>query len=413
MNIGLYNIVILVFLHLLRNSLSAQTETNTKLPLSHDLNFHVGKLIKIHGEYPQNDISSLIEYNFSRKLTQQNSWHTAFSTPSAGISIIHAQFGNQEVLGQALGVIPNLRFEKWKNQTRFSIRAGFGLAWFNKPFHVINNPDNLVIGTRLANMSTIQIGLAHPLGKKIRINLGASFTHCSDAHVAVPNIGANLIAGYVGLAWCNRSLDLAAAHRNSIKKNYGSRWAVGVSSILGLHEFPGTVRPTNGPRYLVVGENIFIQREFHRQRIFSIGLNHHQYQAYREYLLTQELFDNNENMKWKSHSLVFFLGYEWCFGKISLYVQAGANLYAPFIQKLNEVWDLPKNGLLYRYTASKLGYRFHWYNLDENYAHTLNPFISVAVKTNGGTADFLEFSLGTIFNNTRPKIKMSGNNMRS
>ncbi|MBX7051907.1 MAG: acyloxyacyl hydrolase [Flavobacteriales bacterium] len=404
---GLREIFILFLFQQLCSYSWAQADTTTKLPLSHELNVHAGSLIKIHGEYPDNDVSTLIEYNISRKLTQTNCWQTSFGTPSSGISFIHAQFGNQSVLGQAIGIIPMLRFEKWKNQTRFSIRAGFGLAWFNKPYDALSNPENLVIGSKFANMSSLQIGIAHPLGKRLRVNLGMSFTHCSDAHVAVPNIGANLVAGYLGFAWCNRSLDLNSYHCAKTNKRTWKRWSPGVSTIFGLHEFPGTIRPTNGPLYFVYGENIFFQNEIKNHRIFSVGLNHHAYNAYRDYIETQELFSSDSPLKWKSHTVVFYLGYEWCYGHVSLFVQAGANIYAPFLQKINEVWDLPKHGPLYRYTANKLGYRFQLHSTEQKYLHVLNPFLSIAVKTNGGTADFLEFSCGMAFNNKRLRMRLN------
>jgi hypothetical protein len=391
--------VLISTLHLL-----SQTESTPLLPHSHEINIHTGRLIKIHGEYPPNDISTLIEYNISRKLIRPNSWNTAFGTPTSGISILHAQFGNQRVLGQAIGLIPTLRFERWKNQIRWSIRAGFGIAWFSKPYDANANPENLVIGSSFANMSTCQIGFAYPLGKKLRVNAGISFTHCSDAHVAVPNIGANLIGGYVGFAWCKKSLELSDFHQKKISKNLDKRWVSGISAILGIHEFPGTIRPIDGPLYFVFGENIFIQKEIRNHRILSIGLNHHVYRAYADYIKTQELFGTSDQLKWKSHNLVFYLGYEWCYGHVSLFVQAGANLYAPFIHKINEVWDMPKHGPLYRYTANKLGYRFQLYNAEQKYQHDLNPFLSLGVKSNGGTADFLELSIGTVFNNRRPRV---------
>ncbi len=360
-----------------------------------ELNGHVGRLVKIHGEYPENDISSLIEFHIAQNLNGKKSWHNDFKKPSAGLSLLHAQFGNQDILGQALGIIPTMRFENWRNKTRWSWRAGLGIAGFNKPYDAVDNPRNLVIGSRFTNMTMLRIEMSKPLSKKMRYNIGLSYTHCSDAHIAVPNIGANLISITAGISFCNQPEMLNTKKAFTKPQRAHEKWDAGAHFIFGMHEFQGTIRPVDGTMYFVYGENLHVSKKIRPGRNFSMGLNHQYYTSYHDYILSQELFPPGTKIRNKSHNIVAYLGYEWQYGRTALLLEAGLNLYNPFISEINKVWDLPKHGLLYVYTANKIGYRFYFTYKENPNAVTFKPYISIAVKTNGGTADFLEFAIGT------------------
>ncbi len=367
------------------------------------LHEHVGRLVKIHGEYPVNKISTLTEFHVGWKLNGAKKWHSAYRFPTAGVSLIHAQFGNQDVLGQALAVIPSMRFERWTNKTRWSWRAGLGIAGFNKPYDAESNPKNLVIGSRFTNMTMFRFEMSRPLSDKFRYAIGFSFTHCSDAHIAVPNIGANLISLHAGLSFCNHPSMLSNQNRKQIKQKIHDIWKPGAEFIFGIHEFQGTTRPIDGPRYFIYGESVFLTHQFVTSRTFSIGVNHYYYTSFLDYMTSQELFPAGTNLRSKAHQLALFTGYEWHYGRISLFVQAGLSLYNPFLEAMNKVWDLPKHGSLYLHTSNKIGYRIHFIKASEQNKSAINPYFQLAVKTNGGTADFLEFALGTSFGRSIPK----------
>jgi hypothetical protein len=364
------------------------------------LYLHAGKLIKIHGEYPENKISTLSEIHIGRKLNGKKAWHGTFSYPTAGISLVHVQFGNQDVLGSAIAVVPSMRFQKWKNNTRWSWRAGLGIAGFNKPYNAELNARNLVIGSRIANLTMFQVEMNKLLSKKIRYSLGISFTHSSNAHIAVPNIGANIISLFAGIHFTNTPALLRAKTNANTKKRLYEKWVPGVETGLGMHEFQGTVRPTSGPIYFTYNQSVFVNHRFVSNRIFSFGLQHVYYTSYKAYIDSQELFPIEISAENKSHQITLFMGYAWQYGRTDLFVQAGVCIYNPFIHELEKVWDLPKHGLLYQYTASKIGYRIHAYSCDNSSRHQIDPYFQLAVKTNGGTADFLEVAIGAAFGRT-------------
>ncbi len=398
MNRAICCFCILLFSH---GSSLAQTDSLSTIQ-EISLHEHVGRLVKIHGEYPENKISTLTELHLGWKLKGKKNWHRSYQFPTAGISLLHAQFGNQDVLGQAIALIPSLRFEKWTNKTRWSWRAGLGVAGFNKPFDVETNPKNLVIGSRFTNMTMFRFEMSRPFAGKFRYAIGVSFTHCSDAHIAVPNIGANLLSVHAGLSFCNQPSLLINQNARKAKQKIHDLWKPGAEFIFGLHEFQGTTRPIDGPMHFIYGESVFVSHQFTSCRTFSIGLNHYYYTSYLDYMSSQELFPQGTNLRSKAHQVVLFTGYEWHFGKISFFVQAGVSLYNPFIEAMNKVWDLPKHGLLYSYTSNKIGYRIHFLSDAVQNKIAFDPYFHLAVKTNGGTADFLEFALGASFGRSAP-----------
>lgn len=383
----------MVFPASVNTQINGQAVLDTLGPvLQTGLHFHAGKLVKIHGEYPSNGVTTLTECSVLWKTAGNREWQNAYRFPSAGFSVLHAQLGNQDILGQAIAVIPMMRFEKWKDKNCFSWKTGLGIAWFNKPYHNTDNPHNLVIGSSFANMSMLSVELSRPLTQLLRISIGISYTHASNAHIAVPNIGANIIAAHTGISLSARSLNKTLPPYASIA--HITKWSFGIYGVLGFQEFIGTLRPADGIRYPVYGAGAMARFARNVKGVFSAGINYHYYPSYNEYIISQELFPAGTNSRSKAQTVVAFLGYEWTFGRIALFAQAGLNIYNPFMHAINNVWDLPKHGFLNIWTSNKLGYRY--YILSDQ--HAVQPFMHIAVKTNGGTADFFETGFGVVFN---------------
>jgi hypothetical protein len=373
---------------------SGQRDT-TDAVLSAGFQLHAGRLVKIHGEYPPNNISTVAEASVLWKCRGGKNWHGAHGYPSAGFSLVHAQFGNQDVLGQSVGAIPMLRHEHYFSRSFISVRAGLGLAWFNKPYDAISNPANLVIGSSFANMTLFAAEYNYCAGKHWLLKTGFSFLHCSGAHMTVPNIGANLPAFTAGICYYHNHECLEKNIPREVQKT--NQKFAGLQMITGFHEFPGTVRPADGPRYIVYGLGGYAGRSFRAHQKLSVGLNAHYYTAYADYIQSQELITSNKFRRRDAMNLVSYVGYEWTYGRFAFFVQAGINLYDPALRALNEVWDLPKHGWLHQYTANKIGYRMYAQPQFGATTKLMQPYLQMAVKTNGGTADFLELAIGVDF----------------
>lgn len=349
---------------------------------------YVGDLIRIHGEYPENGLSDMAELLVSFQTRGRRSWHEKHRYPAVGLSGAFIRFGNDAVLGHAIGLLPHARFSLGKGP--FSLRLGMGAAWFSRPYDIVDNPGNLVIGTRVANYSQVWCGGIFPLSGRLRLTTGISLTHCSNFHLSVPNIGANIVALNAGISWTRSVEGLSrfapsetarAAHRN---------WRPGIQLVFGLQAFQGTVRPTGGPRYPVYGLSLYMRRETTRLDAVAFGLTYHYYTAYHDYTLSQQL-DNADGDRY-ARNVVVFAQYEWMFGHFGVMLQGGINVLAPFYRSYAKTWDLPSSGWLNIWTANKIAYRYHFHLRPAGQDRSL--FAGIAIKANGGTADFLEMQLG-------------------
>lgn len=354
---------------------------------------HAGNLIRIHGEYPEHEIASAAEFNFAWKATGRRKWHNSHQHASLGFSIVALNFGNPDTLGNAFGAIPTFIREYTIGKGSLFIRAGLGLAWFSKPYHPTDNPGNLVIGSRIANLTQIHAGYFLPLGSHLAAGVGLSYMHASNAHIKVPNIGANVVSLSAGLKWSfckNNSILSPNQNTPFIRRN----WRPSVTFGLGLHEAQGTIRPLLGGIYSVLQLSPQISRlSASGNGRISAGVIVSYHRFYHEYILTQELISADDAF---SRSLVVncFLGREWIFGKFGLFLQGGINVYAPFQKELDKIWDLPKLGWLGRTTGNRFGYHYYPLGYEKN---KQMPFLGMAVKASGGTAEYLEFTAGFIF----------------
>lgn len=375
---------------------NAQVDSTLRSIPQAEFSVLAGRLVKIHGEYPPNDVTTVAEFNFSWKTQGNKTWQSQHGYPSVGFSVVHAQLGNQDILGQAIGAMPTLRIDRARGNTRWSARVGLGIAHFFKPYHSIDNPKNLVIGSPWANMTIAKVEASRPWNEFWRYHVGVSFMHCSNAHVDVPNIGANLLAFHFGFSYTQlKSPDKFIASPPQ-KIHCSHPWNIGMQSILGLHEFKGTIRPVDGPTYLVYGAGVYASKMIHAKGRVALGVNYHYYNAYHDYALSQELYGNIDNVHRKSQNIVLFASFEWLFGRVGFFLQGGLNVYDPFIHAYNKIWDIPKLSFINLYTSNKIGYRV--YAMSQNKTVQLNkyiqPYLQLAVKTNGGTADFLELGIG-------------------
>ncbi len=364
-----------------------------------EYDFHLGKLINNHPETPRTKLAVINELNFAWKTQGRKAWNAAFNFPSYMLSIVQVSYGNKAVLGQSTGAIPSMRFEKMKGNYRLSCRVGFGLAWFNHPFNASDNNNNLVIGSSITNMSVLRLDMSHRLAKKMWCTIGFSYTHCSNAHIAVPNIGANIASINVGLTFINRDaelrlnrLDSHTATTNQLKLAVRSkpRWAYNVHTVLGFQEAIGTTKPVDGPRYPVYGVGAFASWMKNERAKILFGFNYHYYPFYHDFIVSQELFSGNVDANKKAQTMVAFVGAEWTFNRLALFAQMGLNVYNPFMREIDSKWDLPNQRFFNVWTSNKLGYRFYFGRNEGQWI----PFIHIAVKTNGGTADFFETAIG-------------------
>ena len=98
---------------------------------------------------PVRGITVLTEATYEWQTAGAAAWHTTHRYPVVGLTLSYADFGDNEIFGQAIGIFPSLSFSnRWKQKRFYSfLRIGFGIAYLTKPYNEISNPLNNVIGS--------------------------------------------------------------------------------------------------------------------------------------------------------------------------------------------------------------------------------------------------------------------------
>jgi hypothetical protein len=367
----------------------AQSQPASRL----DVRLGGGILLPIYEPFPASSVVTSLECSVFKKNTNFPSWRGVYSRSRFCWSAQIIDRGKPRVLGQTLSVSPIAEIvHRMNDRTSLHGRIGIGIGYFTRHYDVESNPTNNVIGAPWANVSRFHLEWRRQMNAQWRLGVGVHFIHCSNAHTSVPNIGANVIGVHMTLAK-NKVLpkqkdDIAFI---LLLIGYNKRLNIHLGAGYGWHSFEGSAQPSDGPLYkdpVAYAQMGIVHR--HRSSLYA-GMQWTQYNSYKHYLLVNELVEAKDLSK-SIQNYTLYLGYDWFFPHASFFVQAGAQIYNPAMEKVKTLHASKDRGWLHQHTAAKLGYRLYLFNPMRN--NHVSPYLQLAVKTNGGTADFFETTLG-------------------
>jgi Lipid A 3-O-deacylase (PagL) len=351
---------------------------------------YIGKLLKIHEEMTNPGISSVINVGFNFQTFGKRDWHQDLNFPEIGVSVGYTQFGNMDTLGFSLAVVPQLYLRK-KNGRPLQLEwtFGAGLAWFNNPYDRDDNPGNKVIGSRFSAVIKFGVGIHYALSKNLALRTGVAYIHYSNGHTAVPNIGANIAGGYLGVKYyIAQKEEYVKTETNTPSRKIRFNLKAG----LGFQEASGTTELSDGPTYFIYSISPYISRRYSRVHNAHLGLHFNYYTSYYNQIINEEYFDNNYFLN--SSNVVLFAGDEIMIGRLSFVAQLGINVFQPFKKKIRDI-GINNDNFKDFYMTAKVGLQYYpIYQIPE----TKNKFfVGIYLKTIGGRADFAEMGMGYTF----------------
>ncbi|MCD8528894.1 MAG: acyloxyacyl hydrolase [Chitinophagales bacterium] len=139
--------------------------------------------------------SHAFELSVSKITKGEKEWQRKLNYPEIGGALLMARFGDNEIFGNAYGVFPFAKIwlirSKWVD---WYYRMGIGLAYLNKPFNYVTNPDNNVIGSKINNCTHMSMGIDIKANENLSFFTALNFTHFSNASFQSPNLGINYAA---------------------------------------------------------------------------------------------------------------------------------------------------------------------------------------------------------------------------
>ncbi len=136
--------------------------------------------------------SSFTELAVSQQTRGNKEWHQYNNYPEVGVGAIYGNLGSRQYLGKSFSVFPFVRFPLLQNnQFKLKFRAGTGFTWIEKPYDVVSNHKNTLIGSHLNHYIHLSVENELRLGKTVSLNAGLAFIHMSNAGAQLPNFGLN------------------------------------------------------------------------------------------------------------------------------------------------------------------------------------------------------------------------------
>lgn len=366
-------------------------ESNPNIPFF-EANVYYGKTLNIHPFFPESDNAMGFELHYRQLTRGKKYWHQQHGHPELGMSLLYMDFGNADVMGQAIAFHPNLTFG-WEFGDWFSLnlQTGGGLAWFNKPFNAFDNPDNFVIGSRFTALAGVIGHARFRLNDQFTLSTGGGMWHYSNGHIKVPNIGANVLMAKAGITYYPKPITNDFTYPLE-EVELDKKFRFNLTFGLGFHEVEGTVLPYDGPTYPVYYTAAILSKRKSYRSNHRLGIALNYYTAFRDFIVTQDIFQ--ENIDAKSYKAVLFYGHEFFFGHLAFSTKFGYNLYFPLRHKMIDLGIYEK-----KFTHLHLSHELamHYYLKDTKETLRYNPFIGLGLKTIGGKADYVSVRVGMQF----------------
>ncbi len=385
-------IIQIVILLLIPFSLFCQEKSKPRDFFYIEANLQPGILLKTYPQFPESKNAWIFDLGFIRQTDGTKKWHQLYKYPKTGFSITYADLGNQEVLGQCVGLYPHFIIENSiNNQLIAGIKVGLGIAIFNKQYESFTNTENILISSPLSGLATIRGEVAWSVSKQLSLTGGVGLWHFFNGHYKVPGIGATILALSAGAAFKFTSADGKIKYERLEKPEKKIKFGFSVG--FGIHEFEGVVEPADGPQYPVYLGSVYLTKRLSYISKLSTGFDVNYYSDYHDYIINQQVFDDNE--KQKSMTVVYYVAHEFLTTHLSLLLQVGINIYNPFAREVEKL-GLINYSSFDLLNSNKIGFRYYFSNLDE-VKLTGSMYLGVNIKTISFKADFAEMNIGFLF----------------
>jgi hypothetical protein len=341
-----------------------------------EASFHYGRILKINPVFPE-----ITQNAWSLDLAWETHWarDQAWTRQMGGVRWwlncqVH-QLGNPDVLGFAFALIPVLEKPLWQGEkATVYFRQGIGIAGMSHPYDRHRNPQNSVLGGRINFASQARIGGRYRWGSGLQLGGGFGFSHFSNARTRIPNIGANVLAAYVSVAFTSPSPSPHPNRPPPTPETTTRHHFPGLRIGLGRH----AAKVPDGPAYSVYSLGFFWT--WHRSsKLVRWQVGTEWYFAHGSYAFGQEFGFRNPARR--SIGGALFGGLELMMGRLSLVLQSGPYLKVP----------IPHNYKVY----TRLG--THFYLKPPQAAVRRQCFIGLYIHARGGEADYFDVVLGRTF----------------
>ncbi|MEM7371590.1 MAG: acyloxyacyl hydrolase [Bacteroidota bacterium] len=340
-------------------------------------NLHLGPTLRIHPDFPEvRPLSHVVELGILSPTSGKKIWHHRYRFPEIGLSLVYSSFGNPDVLGWGLSILPSFRgMISKKGPWSFHYVLASSFVYASKPFDRQTNSANNVIGARINNLTHFGVEWMWQPQPTLAYILGVGGTHLSNAHVRIPNLGVNIPAIKIGIRYSPLAVeptsptDILPPEPGKMQLYPGFRLGYGFTSS----------KVPNGPLYPVYLASLSLNTFWRNKIRFKLGL---------EGFFNSSVADfyRNHQADWISLpsaaiGIAMYGGFEFALGRFSLVGHLG-----PYLKRA-ELMDY--------FLYTKLGTQY--YLFDQQNRDRRQLYLGIYVHSHSGEADFAEVGIGWLF----------------
>ena len=342
------------------------------------VNFYAGKFLK-HSRNQTFTVDNPV-VGFGAEIMKQTDgsrfWHILHGYPRIGMATMFKSFGRDSILGWAFGLYPQLDIPiKKGDKLNLYVRAGFGLAYLNKPWSRESNPQNTAIGSYINNITTAGVIAEYALSPHWQLRAGAHLTHTSNGRTRIPNLGLNTAKLSIGTSYVFNphlkkiTMDNAPYPIYPMYKKifWGARFG------MSIHEY----KMPEGPFYPVYIASLSANKYYRHKAKVSLGVEYSYDLSNKEYALNQEI----EPFRLPHQRWTVFGAHEFLFGRLGWYNQLFFYADRPF--KGNS------------FMGTKIGANI--YALQPHLHPRRNAYWGIYLKSHYAVADYVEMTVGGTF----------------
>jgi len=284
-------------------------------------------------------------------------------------------------------------FNNFKNP--FKLKLGAGVSYFTARFDSLGNPHNEIIGSQFT--WDVKVFLYKSIYRKggFSLKLGAGFSHESNGHTRLPNLGVNSPMVSISGQFYNQKEDnylkpQRVKRGNVSRKKYYLTLELGS----GFQDQDETEGPEMGFLKPVYSSDISAAILFNKHIKLRGGFTYRYYKTYYDHILKDQVDGLLDNPELSSSNVSFYLGNEFLMGHMSIDALLGVNLYKPFYRKFNPGTD---TGITLQKTLlTRIGLNLYLINTHKLPKH--NIFIGAHIKANFVKADYTDLTIGYTYN---------------
>ena len=309
------------------------------------------------------------EVGLYKRTFGEEPWNADFNYPELGLTFNNTHFGLKDTLGNAISGHLNIAFYLLKkNNHNFSVRIGSGIAYINKPYDRITNPNNNVIGSHFNLLASMRIIYRYKFSPFVEASAYIGFLHFSNGKYRSPNIGLNMASIGLGIKYSPTIWQREKIERSFNKEKH--RLIFGeFQTGLAVEQ---NAKP-NGPFYLTHFLAGRLGFQFGQYWFVALGLN---VESRTSQIASHKHLTGIHDDSLGKYITMPFLSGELNIGAI------GVDLWIGISKRIGQD----------EYSIfEKISFKYYL-PIPEKYH--LNPFLSLALKSNKEVAEYINLAIG-------------------